>query len=122
MVSHKVFARRAVVAVVSVGATLWGVGVPAQAQPPPPPPPNCSAADLAGIMSGITAATSVYLWTHPPVNEFFTTFGDIPQEEKKAALGAFLDANPQVKAELQGIRQPAKDFRARCGGEPVTDG
>ena len=28
----------------------------------------------------------------------------------------YLDANPQVRAALQSIRQPSVDFRARCGG------
>jgi len=32
-----------------------------------------------------------------------------------------LDANPQVKADLGGIRQPLVDLKARCGGdEPVA--
>ena len=30
-----------------------------------------------------------------------------------------MGANPQVQAELTGIRQPLKDFKARCGD---TDG
>ena len=66
-------------------------------------------------MSGVTASTSVYLFTHPPVNDFFTSLKGMSPDEKKAALETFLNANPQVKAELEGIRQPAKDFRARCG-------
>ena len=36
-------------------------------------PPNCTAADLAGVMSGVSAGTSVYLFTHPDVNNFFTS-------------------------------------------------
>ncbi len=113
MVSHKTFARRTLMVAVSAGAVLLGAGVPAQAQPPAPP--NCSAADLAGVMSGVTAGTSVYLFTHPPVNDFFTSLKGMSRDEKKAALETFLNVNPQVKAELEGIRQPAKDFRARCG-------
>ena len=115
ILSHKIFARRMLLATVGTGAVLLGTSLPAQAQPDPP---NCTAADLAGIMSGITAATSAYLHTHPPVNEFMTTLGDLPEDQKKAALTAFLQANPQVKAELAGIRQPAVDFRNRCGGAP----
>jgi hemophore-related protein len=66
-------------------------------------------------MSGITASTSAYLFTHPPVNDFFTSLGKVPKEERRAALGTYMDANPQVKADLQGIRQPVVDFRNRCG-------
>ncbi|MCV7149935.1 heme-binding protein [Mycolicibacterium pyrenivorans] len=115
MVSHKTFARRMLVAAVGSGAVLLGATVPASAQPVPP---NCTAADLAGVMSGVTAATSAYLFTHPPVNDFFTSLGKIPNEQRREALASFLDANPQVKADLGGIRQPAKDFRARCGVGP----
>jgi hypothetical protein len=35
-------------------------------------PPNCTAADLAGVASGVSAATSAYLFTHPDVNNFFS--------------------------------------------------
>ncbi|MGB0876705.1 MAG: heme-binding protein [Mycobacterium sp.] len=110
--SQNTFARRVLPAVIGAGAVLFGAGVPAQAQPDPP---NCTTADLAGIMTGVAAATSAYLYTHPPVNEFFTTLRDMPDDEKEAVLVAYMDANPQVLAELQGMRQPAVDFRNRCG-------
>lgn len=113
MLSDKIFARRMLLTGLAAGAVLIGAAGPVAAQPTPPP--NCTAADLAGIMSGITAATSAYLFTHPPVNNFFTSLKDVPKEEKRVALQEFLEANPQVKAELQGIRQPAVDFRNRCG-------
>lgn len=106
---HFITARRLLAGVLGVAAVMAGSAVPAQAQP------NCTAADLAGIMSGITAATSAYLFTHPQVNDFFTSLKDVPKEDRPAALGAYGDANPQVRAELQGIKQPAVDFRARCG-------
>ena len=79
------------------------------------PAPNCSAADRAGITAGVQAATSAYLFTHPPVNDFFSTLKGKSPEDRRAALEAFMTANPQVGAELQGIRQPMKDFRSRCG-------
>jgi len=112
MSSHSISPRRVLAAALGVSAVLLGSGGLAQAQPAPP---NCTAADLAGVMSGVTASTSVYLFTHPAVNDFFTSLKDKSTDEKKAGLQAYLDANPQVQAELQGIRQPAKDFRARCG-------
>jgi heme-binding protein len=96
---------------------VFGSGASASAEPlPPPPPPNCTAADLAGVIAGVTAATSAYLFTHPPVNDFFTGLKGKTQEERRAELGSYMDANPQVRDELRGIRQPTKDFRARCGG------
>lgn len=65
-------------------------------------------------MTGVAAATSTYLFTHPPVNEFFTTLRDLPDDQKRAELIGYMDANPQVRAELLGIRQPSEDFRNRC--------
>lgn len=85
---------------------------------PPPRPPNCTAADLAGIASGVAAATSNYLWTHPDVNDFYTNLHGRPQEEVPQDTRAFFDANPQAHADLVGIRQPLTDFRDRCGIKP----
>ncbi len=116
MTSHKTHARRLMLAAVGTGAVLLGTSAPVSAQPPPP---NCTAADLAGVMSGITAATSAYLFTHPPVNEFFTTLKDVPAEEKRATLQTYMDANPQVQPDLPGIRQPPVPLPNRRGRCPA---
>jgi hypothetical protein len=68
------------------GALLVGLAPSAVAAPP-----NCTAADLAGVSAGVSAATSAYLFTHPDVNAFFTG--------------------------LDGIRQPLVDLKVRCGGD-----
>ncbi|KUI36596.1 hypothetical protein AU195_12950 [Mycobacterium sp. IS-1496] len=102
----------------AVGVALVSGGATASAQPPPlppPPPPNCTAADMSGVAAGVTAATSTYLFTHPEVNAFFTTLKGLPREEVRARVAEYADANPQVRADLQGIRQPMVDFRNRCG-------
>ena len=113
--------RRAVVGAVGAGALLGamflGGAAPASAEPPTPPPPapqNCSPADWAGVRAGVAAATSVYLFTHPPVNEFFATIDGESREQIRPQVQEYLDANPQVRAELEGIKQPAVDFLARC--------
>lgn len=80
-------------------------------------PPNCTAADLAGVSAGVSAATSAYLFTHPDVNAFFTGLEGSPRDELRGSIASYLDANPQVKAELQAIRQPLVDLRDRCGGD-----
>ena len=90
-------------------------GAPVAATEPPPRPPHCAAADLAGIASGVAASTSVYLFTHPEVDAFFTGLQGRPQEEVSEAVRGFFDAHPREHAELSGIRQPLVDFRARCG-------
>ena len=89
----------------------------AHAEPPaePPRPANCSAADLAGIASGVAAATSAYLFTHPELNEFYTGLHGRPHEDVPEATRLFFDAHPLEHAELKGIRQPLVDFRNRCG-------
>ncbi len=70
-------------------------------------------------MAGVDAATSAYLFTHPWINEFLGTLEPLNPEERTAALDAFLVANPQVRTDYQGIRQPVLDFRNRCGGDTL---
>lgn len=117
-------ARRVVAGVTGAGAVtgvlLFGA-VPAAMAQPAPPPPNCTAADLAGVASGVSASTSAYLFTHPPVNDFFTSLEGLPRDEIKPKVQGYLDANPQVKAELTGIRQPLVDLKTRCGTAAVPD-
>ncbi|BBX68484.1 heme-binding protein [Mycolicibacterium psychrotolerans] len=96
------------------GAMLFGGAAVATAQPPSPKPPNCTPADWAGVRAGVAAATSAYLFTHPPVNDFFATLEGQSREEMQPKVQAYLDANPQVRAEMQGIKQPAVDFLDRC--------
>ena len=96
------------------GAALFCLAPAATAQPPTPAPPNCSPADWAGVRAGVAAATSVYLFTHPPVNDFFATLEGQSREEMQPRVQEYLDANPQVRAELEGIKQPAVDFLNRC--------
>lgn len=78
-------------------------------------PPNCTSADLAGVMSGVASATSAYLFDHPDVNTFFTGLKGQPKDQMRTQVQAYLDQNPQVRADLQSIRQPSVDFRNRCG-------
>lgn len=97
------------------GATLVGTTATAAADPP-----NCTAADLAGVMSGVSAGTSTYLFTHPAVNDFFTGLKGKPRDEMRAAVETYMQENPQVSDELKGVRQPAEDFRNRCNA-PVPE-
>lgn len=83
-------------------------------------PPNCTAADLAGVAAGVSAATSAYLFTHPDVNAFMTGLKGQPRDDIRAQVQQYLDANPQTKADIRGIRQPLADIRSRCGGADDT--
>ncbi|KUI05131.1 hypothetical protein AU189_01585 [Mycolicibacterium acapulense] len=111
-------ARRAVAGAVGTGAIagamFLGAAPLAAAEPP-----NCTAADLAGVASGVSASTSAYLFTHPDVNWFFTSLEGLPREEVRGKVQEYLNANPQIKADLTGIRQPLVDIKNRCGD---TDG
>jgi hemophore-related protein len=84
-------------------------------------PPNCTAADLAGVMSGVNAGTSSYLFSHPDVNAFFTGLKGKSSDEMRTEIETYAQANPQVRDELTAVRQPAADFRDRCNA-PVPDG
>jgi len=115
-------ARRAVAGAVGTsaiaGAMLFGALPSAMAEDPALNPPNCTAADLAGVASGVSAATSAYLFTHPDVNWFFTSLEGQPREDIRDDVQQYLDANPQTKADLTGIRQPLVDLKNRCGNTP----
>lgn len=102
-----------------------GAGVVAAAllaaAPPASAAPNCTAADLAGVAAGVSAATSAYLFAHPDVNEFFTGLEGTPRDDLRAQIDQYANANPQVKTDLQNIRQPLVDIRARCGGDQAPE-
>ncbi|HXD24721.1 MAG TPA: heme-binding protein [Propionibacteriaceae bacterium] len=92
------------------GAVLFGTAATAVADEP-----NCTAADLAGVSSGVASATRDYLFSHPDVNTFFTSLKGQPRSQISDDVQNYLSGNPQAKADLQGIRQPLVDFRSRCG-------
>jgi hemophore-related protein len=109
------FERNLIAAGMITGAMLVGTSATAAADPP-----NCSAADLAGVMSGVSAGTSAYLFTHPEVNDFFTGLKGKPRDQMRTDIESYMSANPQVSDELKNVRQPAADFRARCDA-PLPD-
>lgn len=81
----------------------------------PERPPNCTAGDLAGVAAGVAAATSSYMFTHPDVNDFFTSQAGKPHGEVQSAVKAYFGNNPDAENDLRAIRQPLIDFRSRCG-------
>ena len=101
---------------VIAGSMLVGTAATAVADPP-----NCTAADLAGVMSGVNAGMSSYLFTHPDVNAFFTGLKGKSRDEMRTEITNYFDANPQVRDEIGAVRQAAADFRDRCNA-PMPDG
>jgi heme-binding protein len=54
------------------------------------------------------------MFTHPDVNAFFTGLKGQDRNVMRNNAQNYLNANPQVQADLQGIRQPLDDFKGRC--------
>lgn len=79
-----------------------------------PNAPGCTAADLAQVSGSVATATSDYLFSHPDVNNFFTSLRGKPNTEIQGDVQKYMDANPDAKNDLNGIRQPLTDLRNRC--------
>ena len=112
----------------SMNAKQCGDGLRSLAPPPrswPPlrrprqtnPRPNCTAADLAGVLTGVSAALSAYLFTHPDVNDFYTDLKGMPRDQQRDAVQTYFDAHPQMEADLEGIRGACERFRDSCDVE-----
>src|SRR5918996_6085664 len=106
--------RRAVAGAVGTGAIAGAMLFGALPWATADAPPNCTAADLAGVHSGVSASTSAYLFTHPDVNWFFTSLEGMPRDQVRGEVQQYMDGNPQVTAELANIRQPLVDLKNRC--------
>jgi heme-binding protein len=117
-------ARRAVAGAAGTGALagamLFGALPSAMAEEPA----NCTAADLAFTAAGVSKATSDYLFSHQDVNYFFTSLEGKTRDEVRTEVDQYMSANPIIKGELTGIRQPLVDIKNRCGdsnGDGIAD-
>jgi hemophore-related protein len=108
--------RRLIGAGVIAGATLIGSAATAVADEP-----NCTAGDLTQVLSGVNAGMSVYLFTHPDVNAFFTGLKGKSREDMRTDVANYLQAYPDIRDEIKAVRQPAADFRARCDAPMPED-
>lgn len=102
--------RRAAASVLGAGGVLLGLAAPAVADVPP----GCTVADFTNVETGVSAAMTAYLFTHPDVNAFFTGLQGQKKAAVKAQTQAYLQANPQVSTELGAIRAPVVELRNRC--------
>jgi len=103
------------------GAMLVGGAPLAFADPTPEPPasaPGCTAADLAQASGTVGTAMADYMFSHPDVNNFFTGLRGLPNEEIHGDVQKYMNANPQVESEINGIRQPVTDLQNRCDYHP----
>ncbi|MCV7224528.1 heme-binding protein [Mycolicibacterium komossense] len=107
--------RGAVFAVISAGAVMLGGAALAAADPVPAvPPPNCTAGDLAVASGTVGTAMGDYLFSHPDVNDFFTSLRGLPSDQVHDRVQSYMDAHPQTETDINGIRQPLTDLRSRC--------
>lgn len=102
--------RTALAALAAGGCLIGSAGVATADDPPP----GCTTADMTGVMSGVSAALSAYLFTHPDANAFFSGLQGLPKPQVRDRTEAYLTANPEVRADLEGIRAPSVQFRDRC--------
>jgi|SRR5947209_8182837 len=105
------------------GPMLLGGLSPAFADPAPEPAPaaaapGCTAADLAQASGTVGTAMGDYLFSHPDVNNFFTGLRGRPNEEIHGDVQNYMNANPQIENEINGIRQPLTDLQNRCDYHP----
>ena len=63
------------------GAALFVAPLAHANEDPNANPPNCSAADLEFARAGVQQATADYLFSHPDVNNFFTSLRGKPDSE-----------------------------------------
>lgn len=117
--------RRAVAGLIAggavAGAMLFGGASLASAEPTPPAP-GCTAGDLAQASGTVGTAMAAYFFSRPDVNNFFTSLRGLPNEELRDKVQTYMDANPAVEAEINGIRQPVTDLRTRCDAPAPSEG
>lgn len=104
--------RRAAAAIIGAGicAGAAAVGLAGTAAADP----GCTVADMTAVETGVAAAMTTYLWTHPDVNEFFTSLQGLDNTDAFNQTQAYLTANPDIKAQMDAIQAPGDDLRARC--------
>ena len=107
------FFRSVIGAGMIAGAMLVGTAATAAADPP-----NCTAADLAGVMSGVNAATSGYLFSHPDVNTFFTGLKGKSRDEMDTEIAAYAGRKPAGARRATGCqaarRRLPRPLRRAC--------
>lgn len=103
-------ARRSMAAVAGAGGMLLGMAAPAVAYDGP----GCTAGDIAAVEGQVATAMAAYLFTHPDVNNLFTSVDGLDRADAQTRVQGYLAANPQAKAEIDAIRGPAYALRDRC--------
>jgi len=108
--ARRYLAGRSLAALVGSGGMLLGLAAPAVAYDGP----GCTAGDIAAVEGQVATAMAAYLFTHPDVNNLFTSVDGLSRADAQSQVRSYLAANPQVQAEIDAIRGPAYGLRDRC--------
>lgn len=104
-----VFAVSAIGGVLAAAASVPGAPAADAATDP------CAASEVAKTIGGVATSMGIYLDAHPDTNNVLTTISQQQQgPQSLATLKSYLDANPQVGKDLQGLQQPLVNLSARC--------
>lgn len=108
-------AMRRKIAVVGAATLFGGLAAATVAAPAAlAQPAGCSASDLSGTVSSVTAAARSYLDTHPGANQAVTAAMSQPRPEAEANLRGYFTANSGEYYELRGILAPLGDAQRNC--------
>lgn len=102
--------RRTLSAVLGAAAMLSAAAAPALADSHP----GCTAADITAVEGQVATAMAGYFLTHPDANAFFSSVQGLSKSDAISQTQAYLAANPQTQSEIDAIRGPVFDLRARC--------
>lgn len=105
------FRLTAAVVALGAGAALFGPMAAASADTVP----GCTAADITAVETGVAARMTGFLVSRPDVNDFFSGLQGSSKQDAYNQAQAYLNANPDVKAQVDDIRAPVLDLRNRCG-------
>ena len=103
-------ARHTICGAIAAGAAALALSAPALADPPP----NCTAGDRAQVAATVSASMSVYLFTHPDINAFFTGLKGQPIDitRKRARVARGRGANKsQPEEAANGIHKSGVAWR-----------
>ena len=110
-------AGRAAVGAIGTGAVAGAMFFAAAPSALADLPPNCTAGDAAQVRANVSAGTSVYLFTHPWVNDFFTSLQGQPRDQIRTQVQDYLAANPREQSRNPGhppaLGRPAEPLRHR---------
>ncbi|MDG4668442.1 heme-binding protein [Mycobacterium sp. 236(2023)] len=107
--------KNRVVAGVGAACLFGGLAVATVAAPvASAQPAGCSASDLTGTVSSVTATARQYLDAHPGANQAVTAAMSQQRPEAEANLRGYFTANPGEYYDLRGILAPLGDAQRNC--------